>query len=50
MASGYKVNTQNSLTFLETYNRSLEFEIKKRNTILVAPKIIYLCMDLTKDV
>ena len=48
--SGYKINTQKSVAFLYTNNKTEEIEIRKSITFTIAPKTIrYLGINLTKE-
>ena len=48
--SGYKINTQKSLEFLNTHNAKSEREIKKSIPFTIATKIIkYLGINLPRD-
>ena len=48
---GYKINAQNSVTFLYTNNETEEREIKESIPFTIAPKSMrYLGINLTKEV
>lgn len=48
--TGYKINRWKSITFLHTNNEVAEREIKKTIPFIIAPKIKYLEINLTKGV
>ena len=47
---GYKFHLQKSVSFLYINNEAAEREIKKTSPFTIAPKIIYLEINLTKEV
>ena len=48
--SGYKINTQKSLSFLYTNNEQTEREIKEKNSFTIATKRIkYLGINIPKE-
>ena len=48
--AGYKINAQKSVAFLYTNNETEERETKESIPFIIAPKVRYLRINLTKEV